>query len=122
MVTFSDNGRTSSQDTKHAWQVLHQCTTIFQYLVLQIACRKIRPLPKKSAAWAGLAVCVSPTVIRKLVTQVKWDRAKHKLIGVREELNTSVDGWLNFKELERDKEFLIHIAVTYHPIVPHLKG
>ena len=38
------------------------------------------------------------------------------------EIETAVDGKLDFKHLERDREFLVHIVMTYRTTNPYLKG
>ena len=55
-----------------------------------------------------------------LVSQMKWDRGKAIVKRIQDEL--LLKGYLNFKELERDRGFLIYLSRTYKSMCPYLKG
>ena len=55
-----------------------------------------------------------------LVSQMKWDRGKAIVKRIQDEL--LLKGYLNFKQLERDRGFLIYLSRTYKSMCPYLKG
>eukprot|EP00980_Cylindrotheca_fusiformis_P021935 scaffold8770_cov167-Cylindrotheca_fusiformis.AAC.2 len=122
IVTFVDDGRGSGSSVEHAWQLLHRAATRFQYLGLQVAIRKIRPpaVGCPPGAWAGMIAEATHEGIFKTVAQAKWDKAKLILDRIYNEL-PNAEG-LEFKQLERDRGFLIHLAATYKAMTPYLKG
>jgi len=58
----------------------------------------------------------------KSIAKSKWDRVLPIVRRIIEEIETTPDGKLEFKQLERDRGFLVHIAMTYRTINPYLKG
>eukprot|EP00980_Cylindrotheca_fusiformis_P027270 scaffold19651_cov73-Cylindrotheca_fusiformis.AAC.1 len=122
IVTFVDDGRGTGSSVEHAWQLLHRAATRFQYLGLQVAIRKIRPpaVGCPPGAWAGMIAEATQSGIYKTVAQAKWDKAKTILDRIYNEL-PNPEG-LEFKQLERDRGFLIHLAATFKSMTPYLKG
>eukprot|EP00980_Cylindrotheca_fusiformis_P027728 scaffold22529_cov73-Cylindrotheca_fusiformis.AAC.2 len=122
IVTFVDDGRGSGSSVEHAWQLLHRAATRFQHLGVQVAIRKIRPpaVGCPPGAWAGMIAEASHEGIFKTVAQAKWDKAKSILDRIYNEL-PNPEG-LEFKQLERDRGFLIHLAATFKAMTPYLKG
>ena len=55
-----------------------------------------------------------------LVSQKKWDRGKAIVKRVQDELR--LKGCLDFKQLERDRGFLIYLSRTYKSMCPYLEG
>ena len=58
----------------------------------------------------------------KSVTQDKWDKAKALLKQIDENLQVHKKSELSFKELEKVRGFLCHLAMVYEIIFPYLKG
>jgi hypothetical protein len=55
------------------------------------------------------------------VSQEKWEKLRRYIGEIIEEL-VSLEGTLDFKNLEKKQGFLIYITQTYPLMVPYLKG
>ena len=123
IVTFVDDGRASGKDSEHAWQVGQQAAKRLQYLGIQNAPRKIRPPTQvKTGAWAGSNIEASHESVFKSIAKSKWDRVLPIVRRILLEIESTPDGKLEFKQLERDRGFLVHIVMTYRTVNPYLKG
>ena len=123
IVTFVDDGRASGKDSEHAWQVSQQTAKRLQFLGIQNAPRKIRPPAQvKTGAWSGTIVEASINSVFKTIAGAKWARVLPIVRRIIKEILTSKDGKLDFKQLEKDRGFLVHIAMTFITINPYLKG
>eukprot|EP00980_Cylindrotheca_fusiformis_P022018 scaffold8903_cov106-Cylindrotheca_fusiformis.AAC.3 len=122
VVTFVDDGRGSGSSVEHAWQVLHRCASRFQHLGIQVAIRKVRPPAPgvTPGAWAGMIAEVNSEGVFKTVAQSKWDKARDIIDRLLSELEKP-EG-MEFKPLERDRGFLVHMAATFKAMNPYLKG
>ena len=122
IVTFVDDGRASGKDSEHAWQVSQQTAKRLQYLGIQNAPRKIRPPAQiKTGAWSGTTVEASVNSVFKTIAKSKWERVLPIIRRIIKEILTSKDGKFEFKQLEKDRGFLVHIAMTFITINPYLK-
>ena len=120
VITFVDDGRGTGRNAEHAWLVGRRYATRLQYLGIQHATTKIRPPSQEPGAWAGMILRTSNGQVSIAVTQVKWDKAKNILQRIENEWVECGD--LEFKPLESERGFLIHLAMTYRCINPFLKG
>eukprot|EP00980_Cylindrotheca_fusiformis_P012245 scaffold2984_cov80-Cylindrotheca_fusiformis.AAC.3 len=122
IVTFVDDGRGSGSSVEHAWQLLHRASTRFQHLGIQVATRKTRPPAPgvTPGAWAGMIADVDPTGVYKTVAQAKWDKAKAILQRIKTEM--ACPSGMQYKPLERDRGFLVHLSTTFKTMTPYLKG
>jgi hypothetical protein len=59
-------------------------------------------------------------LISSLISQKKWDKAKRLLQILRTKLDESL--WVDHKELEKTRGFLIYASRIYPPMSPFLKG
>jgi len=121
IVTFVDDGRGSARTLELTWRVFHRCAGRLQHLGIQVALWKVRPPLQKPGAWAGSTFVVELASIKKSITQKKWDKAKRI---VKEALHNLLEneGVFNYKTLESERGFLVHVAGTYEAINPNLKG
>ena len=111
------------KDSEHAWHVGQQVAKRLQYLGIQNAPRKIRPPTQvRTGAWAGSIIEASNDSVFKSIAKSKWDRVLPIVRRILQEINSTLDGKLEFKQLERDRGFLVHIVMTYKTINPYLKG
>ena len=94
-----------------------------QYLGSQNAAQKVRPPVRKPGAWAGAIFDTSENDrITMTVSQEKWNKGKSIIESTWQELETSTDGKLDFKEMEKRRGFLVHLMMTFKFITPFLKG
>ena len=122
VITFVDDGRGSGHSPEHAWLVGKQYATRLQYLGIQHATRKIRPPSQEPGAWAGMILKTSNNRVVKSATQAKWDKVIPILDRIELEIFESDDQDLEFKQLEKERGFLVHLAMTYETMNPFLKG
>mmetsp|Transcript_24107 Transcript_24107/g.36638 ORF Transcript_24107/g.36638 Transcript_24107/m.36638 type:complete len:125 (-) Transcript_24107:514-888(-) len=111
IVTFVDDGRGSARTLELTWQVFHRCASRLQYLGIQVALHKVRPPSQKPGAWAGSTFVVELSSIRRSITQKKWDKAKRIVKEASENLFEN-EAVFDFKTLESDRGFLVHVAGT----------
>ena len=84
--------------------------------------RKTRPPAQtNTGAWAGGILETTEKKVTK-ISQAKWDITKGILKRIQNKLSTSENNTLNFKKLESDRGYLIHVATTYKQMIPFLKG
>ena len=99
--------------------------SMFQKLGIQDAPRKRRNLSKGGNPWAGSVINASRDEIAVSVSKEKWRKGKdilESLISQYLNKKDSEDIWLDFKKLEQDRGFLVHLSMTYPDLVPYLKG
>ena len=59
----------------------------------------------------------------KSIAKSKWDCVLPIVRRILQEINSTLDGKLEFKQLERDRGFLLHIVMAYKKMInPYLKG
>ena len=122
IVTFVDDGRGAGRDLEHAWQIGRRYATRLQYLGIQHATRKLRPPTRRPGAWAGMLVRTTTEEILVSVTLSKWNKMKTILNRIKTMLDNDNIHELDYKQLEKDRGFMVHLAMTYIAINPFLKG
>jgi hypothetical protein len=123
VVDQMDDLRASGCDSESAWQVVRQVASRLQHLGIQDAARKRRLSTQKGGAWAGCDFQISPSKIGKTVTQEKWDKARGIALSVAEKvLGDGPIQDLDYKLLEQQRGFLVHLTMTFASLVPFLKG
>ena len=122
-TTFVDDGNCTGETEEHAWRVQRRFTTAMQYRGIQNAARKTKPPGQENTgSWAGGMMEASNSTVSKFISKAKWEKTKAILKRIGEEIETSPDGKLEFKQLERDRGYLIHVAPCYKHMTPFLKG
>ena len=57
------------------------------------------------------------------ISKKKWSRVNTILKRWKDTFDEELDlPWINFKQLERDLGFLVHVSMTYEKIKPFLRG
>jgi hypothetical protein len=75
----------------------------------------------RPGALAGSIVESTDKGVFVTVSQEKWEKLRRYIGEIIEEL-VSLEGTLDFKNLEKKQGFLIYITQTYPLMVPYLKG
>ena len=65
-----------------------------QYLGIQDAARKRAPVLLRGRAWAGGVIFSDQALLRKLVSQNKWDKGRSILAKLQEDLDSIVHPYL----------------------------
>lgn len=124
IITFVDDGRITGQTLEHAWLIMHQICSRFQFLGMQVALRKVYEPKRKPGPWAGALFETTETSVTKSVTNEKWIKGKMFVERLWAQLE-HVD-WasrkLSYKELEIMRGYLGHLSMTFEVLVPYLKG
>jgi hypothetical protein len=123
LIAFVDDLRASGCSIEQAWSIARIAAARLQYLGCQDAARKRRPPTKTPGAWAGSVFKTSADSVCKLVSQEKWDKAKGLVSNLYSQWKRDGDTTVfDYKELERVRGFLVHLAMTYDMFTHHLKG
>ena len=119
---FCDDFRVIGPNEDLTRQATHKLETTMAYLGIQDATRKRRKVTKRPGEWTGsILLTVDEVGLFATVSQQKWDRAK-SIVNKWKERVLSSKCKANYKELESDVGFLVHLAMTYSNIKPFLKG
>ena len=80
-------------------------------------------MTKRPGEWTGsILITVKDVGLFVTVSQKKWDRAKLILSKWHSRIVLSGKTKVNYKELESDLGFLVHLSMTYSDMKPFLKG
>ena len=114
-VTYVDDVRVTGNSPRAVRCTSHVVASRTQWLGQQDASRKRRQIHQGTNAWAGSIIVVECDNIYVTVDQEKWVRGQ----TIVKELLSHFDGkegnqgvLFDFKSLERDRGFLIHLAMT----------
>jgi hypothetical protein len=121
LVTFYDDGRVFGSTEEAAHQAIRQITSRLQYLGNQDAARKRRAVSQRPGAWAGGVAYSDQNLLRKFISQVKWDKTKQFLAWVWECLEIN-GGQLERTKFCSGKGFLVHVSLCYDFMLPYMKG
>jgi hypothetical protein len=129
VISYVDDLRTgSNRDKQDCERVTHVSGSKLNYLGEQDASRKRGEASQTPGAWAGsVVVSVPEEGLYVTVSQEKWDKTKKIIefyvdkIEVAEK-EKGAEVWLDYKQLERDTGFLVHVLMTYDQLRPYLKG
>jgi hypothetical protein len=123
IVTFIDDMRACGFSKENTWQILRRLTSILQYLGIQDAPRKRRPSCQSPGGWIGCINKVTPEMVALTVSQEKWEKGQKIIFALATVcLNVDEPPLLLHKQLEKDRGFLTHLAMTFPALVPLLKG
>jgi hypothetical protein len=90
-------------------------------LGIQDALRKRRKASRTPGAWAGALVSTNESGVYVTVSKEKWHKAKEMVAKTVDEVERN-EGWLDRKDLERRRGFLLYVTRTFPATVPYLKG
>jgi hypothetical protein len=105
---------------EECWRAARKAGSTLNFLGPQEASLKCRPGSMTPGPWAGSMAYTDKGEVRVLIAKKKWDKGK-RIIGtlVRQRKESP---WLDHKELERWRGFLIYLSQTYPPLTPLLLG
>ena len=125
--SYIDDIRSGDSSREAVDRTTHVIASKINYLGQQDAARKRRRGSKEPGAWSG-AMMLSEDGKGLFVSCLpeKWNKVKTILdrwIRSGTEAREAGEKWyLEHKDLEKDRGFLIHMARTYPMMVPYLKG
>jgi len=98
----------------------HQVSSGIQYYGEQDSLQKCRPVSQRPGAWAGAIVYTDQGLVRKFISQKKWDKLREYIWWFDEHLQSGEP--MGQKEFESKVGFLIHVVETYDFAKPYLQG
>ena len=120
---FCDDFRIMGPNESATKRATHKLETTMSYLGIQDATRKRRKVTQRPGEWTGSIILTAKTLgLFVTVSQKKWDRARKLIFKWYDRIKSKNAVKVNFKELESDLGFLVHLAMTYQNIKPFLKG
>ena len=114
------DGKPTADTAKYSWRATQRVYQMLGYLGIQDACRKRTAPSREPGELAGTSVDLSNLSVTVFVSVKKWLRSKEIILRITEELGEGIH--IDFKELEKDRGFLVYISRTYRVMVPYLKG
>jgi hypothetical protein len=128
VLSYVDDLRTgSNKGRRDCENVTHAAGSKLNYLGEQDASRKRGEASQEPDAWAG-SVIMSKQEEGLFVTvlQEKWNKVKdilsNYLVLILESEKQKQELWVEYKRLEKDTGFLVHVCMTYEHLKPYLKG
>ena len=120
LISYFDDGRVAGPNIYLAEQALRQVVAGIQYLGNQDAARKRRAVSKRPGAWAGSVTYTDQETPRKLLTQLKWDKAKAALSWVA--FHIQEESPMDRSKFRSKTGFLNHVVETYDIAAPYMQG
>ena len=117
---YIDDGKPTAGTAKYSWRATQRVCQMLGYLGIQDDCRKRTTPTREHGELAGTSVDLSKMSVTVFVSVKKWLRSKEIILRITEGLGEGIH--IDFKELEKDRDFLVYISRTYRAIVPYLKG
>ena len=120
--TYIDDIRTGDDSEIGCRLTTRRVASRINYLGQQDDLRKRRPPSKKPGAWSG-AMCylVSGKGLFVTCSQEKWNKAKDIVDSRFQEVVVGGASSLDYKSLEKDVGFLVHLSRTFPSIFPYLR-
>ncbi len=120
---FVDDFRGAGANYNECLRVMHHFAAEMQYMGIQDAPRKRRPVSQRPGAWTGSIILTIPKVgVFLKCMDAKWLKTKRILLYYKDVLAENDQPLVSFKKLEEDVGFLIHISLTYPVIKPYLRS
>jgi hypothetical protein len=120
VLMYVDDGRPFGRSEDHAMECMRQICSRLEYLGIQDAKRKRRPVSQRAGSWAGGVVFTDKGVPRKFLSQERWDKFVGYLTWMQDNLHAS-EGFKR-QEFLRARGFIVYASMTYSFAVPFLKG
>ena len=117
---YIDDGRPTVGTAKDGWRATQRVYQMICYLGIQDACRKRTAPSQESGERTGTSVDSSRGLATMFVSVKKWLRSKEIILRIIKEFGE--DGRFDFKELDKDRGYLVHILRTYRAMISYLKG
>jgi hypothetical protein len=128
VLSYVDDLRTgSSKGKKDCEEVTHVAGSKLNYLGEQDAYRKRGEASQEPGAWAGsVIISKEGEGVYASVSQEKWDKVKQIITSyvrlIEEAKQRGIPVKVNYKRLEKNTGFLVHVFMTYELLRPYLKG
>ena len=110
IVAFVDDHRTIGHSLKQAQKIARWMTSKLRFLGVQDA-------PRKSyidnGPWVGCLFDTKDNQITSIVKQEKLSKGKVYIHSIAKELVEDLEQKLEFKRLERIKEYMCHLTMVY---------
>ena len=120
LFSYIDDLRNTGPTATECWDGLHQVCSRLTWLGLQDAPRKRNGPTQTPRAWAGSIVHSDQEQVTVLVSEEKWNKTKHWIRWVLEQIGES-EG-IPYRKLLSCRGFLIYVSRTYRPFKPYLRG
>ena len=121
LFTYCNGLQLTSGSSSKCWSAHQQVMGICSYLGIQDAISRWCPPSQTPGIWSGTLSQVMVDGVEVLVvSQDKWDKTKHLIQEIREQL--AAGPTLNHKELQCMQGLLIYMLLTYAMIVPYFIG
>ena len=120
ILICADDGRGFGRSENHATEVIRKCCMVLEFLGVQDAKRKRRHVSQRPGAWSGGAVFSDQGTVRSFLPQARWDKAKHYIVKLADELKIS--GRFETKHFLSGRGFMVCVSMTCDFVVPFLKG
>lgn len=120
IMSYFDDGQVTGPNCCLAELGLQQVVSGIQYLSNQDAARKRRSVSKRPATWAGSVTYTDQQMARKLLTQIKWDKAKSAIAWVIRHVQEDIP--MERTKFRSKTGFLGHATNTYNLGAPYLQG
>jgi len=101
--------------------VSQRVASLLNHLGLRDTTRKRRNPSLTPGPWAGSIVTTEGPPVQKMISQVRWDKAKAMVAWIHNQI-ISKGPSVEFKTLERHWGYLMYMGRTYPAMVPYLKG
>ena len=121
LFLYVDDGRVVAGTREENKRATRQAASVLNYLGIQEAARKRRWPSRRPGAWAGSVVETTEEEVVVLVSEEKWSKAKMHIGKMVQEV-VEGKGYVNFKDMEKRRGFLVYVTRTYPSMVPYLKG
>jgi hypothetical protein len=126
VISYVDDLRTGDQSGKAGGDlVVHHVASRLNYLGEQDAPRKRKEATQRPEAWAGSVIEARQAEgLFVSISQEKWDKVRQILAHYQNIISAWEPGMVevNYKQLEKDTGFLVHVFMTYENLRPYLKG
>jgi hypothetical protein len=126
VISYVDDLRTGDQSGKEGGDlVIHHVASRLNYLGEQDAPRKRKEATQRPEAWAGSVIEAQRMEgVFVSISQEKWERVQQILVRYQERIANHATGVVevDYKQLEKDTGFLVHVFMTYENLRPYLKG
>ena len=120
VIVYVDDGRCWGRDEAQTVECMRYLCSRLEYLGIQDAKRKRRPVSQRPGAWAGGVVYSDQGVLRKFLSQKRWDKGKTLTRQLLKDCRNS--GSFDRKFLLSARGFLVYVSMLYEFLTPYLKG
>ncbi|KAL7567672.1 hypothetical protein ACA910_012011 [Epithemia clementina (nom. ined.)] len=116
---YVDDLRETAATEAEAWDAASRMAKTDSYYGLQDAAQKRRAPSLTPGAWAGALAESTKEGVYKMVSDECWQKVQ---IHVRNLEEWARQNFVDRKLLERTRDFLVYVTMTYGAMTPYLKG